>query len=106
MSPISARSRRPATFAVSMLSSSARASAGSSTGVCPETAVNQPAQPYLPCSCLAVCDLPAVVPAARDRFETYKDLLADYGNGVIAYEEFAARARRRAQGVNEDFDPP
>jgi hypothetical protein len=51
-------------------------------------------------------NLPAVVPEARERFETYKDLLADYGNGVIAYEEFAARARRRSQGVNEDFDPP
>jgi hypothetical protein len=35
MSPISARSRRPAGLDVSMLSSSARASAGSSTGVCP-----------------------------------------------------------------------
>lgn len=51
-------------------------------------------------------NLPAVLPEARDRFETYKDLLADYGNGVIAYEEFAARVRRRAQGVNEDFDQP
>jgi hypothetical protein len=51
-------------------------------------------------------NLPAVVSEARERFETYKDLLADYGNGVIAYEEFAARVRRRSQGVNEDFDPP
>jgi hypothetical protein len=36
MSPISARSRKPTTLAVSMLSSSARASDGSSTGVCPD----------------------------------------------------------------------
>ena len=36
MSPISARSRRPTTVDVSMLSSSARASDGSSTGVCPD----------------------------------------------------------------------
>src|SRR5467141_3810890 len=36
MSPISARSRRPTCVDVSMLSSSARASAGSSTGVCPD----------------------------------------------------------------------
>jgi hypothetical protein len=36
MSPISARSRSPAWVDTSMLSSSARASAGSSTGVCPD----------------------------------------------------------------------
>jgi hypothetical protein len=35
MSPISARSRRPACVVTSMLSSSARALAGSSTDVCP-----------------------------------------------------------------------
>jgi hypothetical protein len=51
-------------------------------------------------------NLPAVVPGARERFETYTNLLADYGNGAIAYEEFAARVRRRSQGVNEDFDQP
>jgi len=44
MSPISARSRKPTTVDVSMLSSSARASAGSSTGVCPEvTTLARPA---------------------------------------------------------------
>ena len=36
MSPISARSRSPACVETSMLSISARASAGSSTGICPE----------------------------------------------------------------------
>ncbi len=36
MSPISARSRRPDGVDTSMLSSSARASVGSSTGVCPD----------------------------------------------------------------------
>src|SRR5580693_7352066 len=36
MSPISARSRRPTTVDVSMLPSSARASVGSSIGVCPD----------------------------------------------------------------------
>src|SRR6202011_2017575 len=36
MSPINARSRSPACVEVSMLSSSARASDGSSTGVCPD----------------------------------------------------------------------
>jgi hypothetical protein len=51
-------------------------------------------------------NLPAVVPDARERFEAYVDLLSDYGNGIIAYDEFAARVRRRSQGIDEDFDPP
>jgi hypothetical protein len=50
-------------------------------------------------------NLPTVLPRARDDFDDYKDLLGDYGNGMIPYEEFAARTRRRADGVNEDFDP-
>jgi hypothetical protein len=49
-------------------------------------------------------NLPALIPEARKKFDAYKDLLADYGNGVIAYDEFAARVRRRAQGTNGDFD--
>lgn len=33
------------------------------------------------------------------------DLLGDYGSGGMSYEEFAARVRRRADGMNKDFDP-
>lgn len=51
-------------------------------------------------------NLPTVVPEARERFDAYIDLLSDYGNGIIAYEEFAAKVRRRSQGANEDFDHP
>jgi hypothetical protein len=51
-------------------------------------------------------NLPAIVPEAGERFDAYIDLLSDSGNGIIAYEEFAARVRRRSQGANEDFDQP
>jgi len=49
-------------------------------------------------------NLPSVLPGARERFDQYKDLLADYGNRSIRYREFAARVRRRSQGANEDSD--
>ena len=48
--------------------------------------------------------LPQVLPQARDRFDEYKDLLGDFADGTIRYEEFAARVRRRSQGVHEDDD--
>jgi hypothetical protein len=51
-------------------------------------------------------NLPDVLPRARDHFDEFKDLLSDYASGVMPYEEFAARVRRRSQGVNEDFDVP
>lgn len=49
-------------------------------------------------------NLAKVLPEARDRFEEYKDLLAEFGAGPMGYEEFAGRVRRRSQGTNEDND--
>jgi hypothetical protein len=49
-------------------------------------------------------NLPMVLPAARKRFDEYKDLLTLYCRGYMGYEEFAARVRRRGAGQNEDDD--
>ena len=49
-------------------------------------------------------NLPKVLPAARERFDDFKDLLEDFGNGEMGYDEFAARVRRREAGVDEDAD--
>lgn len=49
-------------------------------------------------------NLPKVLPEARQTFDRYKDLLMSYGSLEIDYTEFAARTRRRSEGVNEDFD--
>jgi hypothetical protein len=51
-------------------------------------------------------NLPRVLPAARDRFEAFRDLLTQYASGDKSYAEFAARVRRRQQGTNEDSDKP
>ena len=48
-------------------------------------------------------DLPGLLPQARERFDQYKDLLWEFANGMN-YKEFAARLRRRSQGLPEDFD--
>lgn len=50
-------------------------------------------------------NLPRVLPDARSRFDQYRDLLDSYARGDMPYEEFAARVRRRQQGVDEDHDP-
>lgn len=47
----------------------------------------------------------SVAPAARKRFDEYKDLLAGYASGDLSYISFAARVRRREQGMDEDYDP-
>jgi hypothetical protein len=52
-----------------------------------------------------VTNLPQILPAARSRFEEYRDLLDSYSRGNMPYEEFAARVRRRQQGVDEGHDP-
>jgi hypothetical protein len=52
-----------------------------------------------------VTNLPQILPEARSRFEEYRDLLDSYARGNMPYEEFAARVRRRQQGVEEDHDP-
>ena len=49
-------------------------------------------------------DLPAVLPAARYKFDEFKDLLEAFGDGYMPYEEFAGRARRRKDGEDEDAD--
>jgi hypothetical protein len=49
-------------------------------------------------------NLLAVAGDARSRFEEYKDLLAAFVADDTAYEEFAARVRRRERGLNEDSD--
>lgn len=49
-------------------------------------------------------NLPAVLPAARTKFEQHKDLLIAYCHEGMSYEEFAARVRRRYDGTNEDGD--
>jgi hypothetical protein len=42
---------------------------------------------------------------ARSRFEDNKDLLDDFGNNRISYEEFAGRIRRREAGLGDHWDP-
>ena len=45
-----------------------------------------------------------LLPGARERFDRFKDLLGEFGDGVIGYHEFAARVRRREAEVDEDAD--
>ena len=52
-----------------------------------------------------VTNLPQILPGARSRFEEYRDLLNSFASADMPYEEFAARVRRRQQGVDEDHDP-
>jgi hypothetical protein len=49
-------------------------------------------------------NLPTVLPGARERFNTFKDLLEGYVAGEHTYPSLAARVRRRLQGTNEDRD--
>lgn len=44
-------------------------------------------------------------PAERRRFEDNKDLLDEFGNYRISYEEFAGRIRRREAGLGDHWDP-
>ncbi len=48
--------------------------------------------------------LPSVLPQARERFVEFKDLLDAFGKDEMGYQEFAARARRRSAGEDEDAD--
>lgn len=48
--------------------------------------------------------IPEELPAARERFDQFKDLLSDYAFGNLRYTEFAARIRRRQAGKNEHTD--
>lgn len=49
-------------------------------------------------------NLPSIAADARQRFEEYKDLLHRFVYTGMSYAEFAARTRRRSQGLNEDHD--
>ena len=46
--------------------------------------------------------LPRLLPAARERFLGYRDLLKAYVDGEHTYEAFAARVQRRQRGEPED----
>ena len=48
-------------------------------------------------------NLPRLLPRARERFDEYKDLLEAFASGM-SYEAFAARVRRRLDGVDEERD--
>lgn len=48
--------------------------------------------------------LPNLLPNARKSFESYKDLLAGYGNGELSYPSFSARVKRRLRGEPEELD--
>ncbi len=50
--------------------------------------------------------LPAIVDQAQEKVARYRDLLWAFSAEKMAYEEFAARVRRREQGQNEDNDWP
>jgi hypothetical protein len=47
-------------------------------------------------------NVPKIAGEARAKFDDYQDLLFAFGH--MSYEEFAARVRRRSQGLNEDAD--
>lgn len=49
--------------------------------------------------------LPGLMADAREKLHTFGDLLDAYAFGNMAYEEFAARVRRRQRGQDEDRDP-
>jgi hypothetical protein len=54
-----------------------------------------------------VCEnLPQLIPEARERLNSFKDLLNPFAFGEMSYDEFAARVRRRSEGRSEDFDFP
>jgi hypothetical protein len=48
-------------------------------------------------------NLPTVLPAARQNFELFKDLLSAYGNEQITYKSFITRIKRRERGESEDL---
>jgi len=48
-------------------------------------------------------NLPLILPQAREKFDSYKDLIDEFANGM-EYKAFSARVRRRGDGTNEDYD--
>lgn len=51
-------------------------------------------------------NLPKLIESRRPVFDEYKDLLRYFGTGQMPYAEFAARVRRRLNGLPEDNDWP
>lgn len=51
-------------------------------------------------------NLPALADQSLSKLKAGKDLLEPFASGEMTYKEFAARIRRREQGVNEDNDWP
>ncbi len=49
-------------------------------------------------------NLPAVAAEARAKYDVFKDLLDSFARGVMPYDEFAGRVRRRSRGEPENFD--
>jgi hypothetical protein len=49
--------------------------------------------------------LPTALPAARQKFEEYKDLLTKYAFGEYTYKQFAGIAKLRSHGFSEDLEP-
>jgi hypothetical protein len=47
--------------------------------------------------------LPALLPAAHEKFERFNDLLLGYATSEHSYQSFAARVKRRARGEPEDL---
>lgn len=50
--------------------------------------------------------LPSIAEEMRRRFNDYYDLLFQWAHNSMTYPEFAARVRRRDEGIDEDFDAP
>lgn len=51
-------------------------------------------------------NLPAIIPAAKQKLEQYHDLLSAYAFDNMRYREFSGRVRRRELGQKEDNDWP
>jgi hypothetical protein len=89
MSPISARSRRPACVVTSMLSSSARASDGSSTGVCPHVTTCR--GPRTDAAGLTGTTWPVTSPSNRWRIAASSFLVSRSAVRLVAGEFFVGR---------------
>lgn len=49
-------------------------------------------------------DLPLILPAAREKFDAFKDLLCSYAYGELKFPEFLFKVRKRQQGLPEDYE--
>ena len=46
-----------------------------------------------------------IIGEAREKFDKFKDLLAEYADGTHSYKSFSARVKRRTKGEPEDLPP-